>query len=59
MCIKGGYILQPRVIDESEVSKFPPHVREIWLYLLRKANFIDLQTNGKIIKRGQLLKPPP
>ena len=55
MCIKGGYILQPRSIDESEVKNYPPHVREIWFYLLRKANFIDSKINGKIIKRGQLL----
>lgn len=49
--IKGGYILQPRKIDESEVSKCPPHVREIWLYLLRKAFYKD----GNKLKRGQLL----
>lgn len=54
MCIKGGYILQPRIIDESKVSKYPPHVREIWLYLLRKANHEDNVTHGTLIKRGQL-----
>ena len=52
--IKGGYILQPRVLDESWISKSPPHVREIWLYLLRKANHKDVATYGRIIKRGQL-----
>lgn len=55
MCIKGGYILQPRSIDESEVSKFPPHVREIWLYFLRKANHKDETVGGRLIKRGQLI----
>lgn len=54
MVIRGGYILQPRSIDESEVSKFPPHVREIWSYLLRKANHADIISSGKTIKRGQL-----
>ena len=49
--IKGGYILQPRAIDESDISLCPPHVREIWLYFLRKANHTDF---GKI-KRGQLM----
>lgn len=54
MKIKGGYILQPRIIDESETSRFPPHVREIWLYLLRKANHEDRIVHGIFIKRGQL-----
>ncbi len=54
MKIKGGYILQPRIIDESEISRFPPHVREIWLYLLRKANHEDRIVHGTLIKRGQL-----
>ena len=50
--IKGGYILQPRKIDESLISTCPPHVREIWLYLLRKANHED---SKKKLQRGQLL----
>ena len=54
MCIKGGYILQPRIIDESSVSKYPPHVREIWGYLLRRANHKDAVSYGVLIKRGQL-----
>jgi uncharacterized protein (UPF0335 family) len=52
--IKGGYILQPRKIDESIISNSPPHVREIWLYLLRKANHKEKKISGKTIKRGQL-----
>jgi hypothetical protein len=55
MNIKGGYILQPRSIDDSEVAKYPPHIREIWLYLLRKAEYKDIIVSGKEIKRGQLL----
>ena len=54
MGIKGGYILQPRSIDESEVKRFAPHIRELWLYLLRKANFSPQPFSDKIIKRGQL-----
>jgi len=46
--IKGGYILQPRLFDESEASKMPPVARELWFYLLRKVNHAD---NGKF-KRG-------
>lgn len=39
--IPGGYILQPRRLDESEVMKEPPIVRELWLYLIRKVNWKD------------------
>lgn len=45
--------MQPRAIDESEVARFPPHVREIWMYLLRKANHRNDETSG--LKRGQLI----
>lgn len=48
--IRGGYILQPRKIDESDIMDSPPHIREIWIYILRKANHSD---NNKF-KRGQL-----
>ena len=51
--IKGGYVLQPRSFDQSEVSKFPPHVREIFLYLIRKANHKNVE--GRKLARGQLL----
>lgn len=47
--IKGGYILQPRIIDQSEAMNFNPTTRELWLFLLRRANHKD---NGKF-KRGQ------
>jgi len=51
--IKGGYILQPRTIDESEISNCPPHVREIWYYFLRKANHKN--NPNKKLQKGQLL----
>ena len=38
MCIKGGYILQPRAVDESDIMHEPPIVRELWFYILRKVN---------------------
>lgn len=54
--IKGGYILQPRIIQESDISVSPPYVREIWNYLLREANSKDIKYNGHEIKRGQLFR---
>ena len=54
--IKGGYILQPRIIQESDISVAPPYVREIWNYLLREANSHDNKYNGHQIKRGQLFR---
>lgn len=54
--IKGGYILQPRIIQESDISVAAPYVREIWNFLLREANSQDVNCNGKIIKRGQLFR---
>lgn len=53
--IPRGYILKARKIEESEVAHAPPHVREIWDYLLRKANYRDHKTGGKTIHRGQVL----
>ena len=47
--IPGGYILQPRKLDQSDVLKMPPVTRELWLYLLRKVSHKD---RGQL-KRGQ------
>ena len=54
MGISGGYVLQPRKVDESDIAHCPPHVREIWFYLIRRANHKDKRVNGKLIKRGQV-----
>lgn len=48
MKIRGGYILQPRCISKSDVSKMPPVTRELWNHLLRNVNHKD---KGKF-KRG-------
>lgn len=47
--IKGGYILQPRKIDDSPVIHESPVTRELWFYLLRNVNYTD---GGQFI-RGQ------
>jgi len=41
MTIPGGYILQPRCIDDSDIMNEPPVVRELWIYLLRRVNYKD------------------
>lgn len=52
MKIKGGYYIKARKIQESDIAFAPPHVREIWDWLLKEANHAD---NGKI-KRGQTVR---
>ncbi|MDR2002381.1 MAG: hypothetical protein LBQ74_05060 [Prevotella sp.] len=56
MTIKGGYILQPRAISESAISKAPPCVRETWAYLIREANSSQTTYAGHTVKRGQLFR---
>jgi hypothetical protein len=47
--IKGGYILQPRIIKNSEIYHMSPCSREVWALLLRNAKYED---DGSL-KRGQ------
>lgn len=54
--IYGGYYMKARCIKNSSIAHSPPHVREIWDYLLREANHADNKYNGFIVKRGQLFK---
>jgi hypothetical protein len=49
--IRGGYILQPRTIDNSETAQFPPVTRELWAYLLRNVNHAKNERLN--IDRGQ------
>jgi len=48
--IKGGFYLKAR-IQGADIAHAPPHIREIWDWLQRKAMF----TNGEQLSRGQLL----
>ena len=54
--IKGGYYIKARKIQESEIAHKPPHVREIWDWLLKEANHSEQKSNGTVIKRGQCLR---
>lgn len=49
--IDGGCILLARRIQEGWISGAPPHVREIWLWILLNSNWKD---HGDI-KRGEVL----
>jgi hypothetical protein len=50
--IPGGFVLQARKTDNSEIAHKPPHFREIFNWLYRQANHHD---NGKF-KRGQCMR---
>lgn len=41
-----------RKLDSSAIAEAPPYAREVWLYLLRTANYEDT----KICKRGQTIR---
>ena len=52
--IEGGYVIQARKTDNSEIAHKPPHFREIFNWLYRQANH---QENDKLdIKRGQCFR---
>jgi len=54
--IPGGYYIKARAIQKSNIMRQPPHVREIWDYLLMNANHSDRKYGGYSIKRGQLFR---
>ena len=54
--IPGGYYIKARKIQESQIQKKPPHVREIWDWLLMNANHSTVKYNGFEVKRGQLFR---
>jgi len=51
----GGFILLARKIWKGKIADYPPHYREIWIYLLFAANHRDIEYKGRIIKRGQCI----
>jgi hypothetical protein len=50
--IEGGYYIKAKCIQNSDISYAPPHVREIWDWLIKEANFKDT----KICLRGQTIR---
>ena len=54
--ISGGYYLKARCIQKSKISLSPPHVREIWDWLLMEANHKTIEYRGFKVERGQLFR---
>jgi len=54
--IKGGYYIKARKIQNSKIMRQPPHVREIWDWILKEANHKDVEYGGFKLKRGQLFR---
>jgi hypothetical protein len=52
--IKGGYYIKARCIQDAEIAKEPPYIREIWDWLLKECNHADNDKTG--LKRGQCLR---
>jgi len=50
--IEGGYYIKARKVQESEIAFAPPHVREIWDWILKECNHKE----AKGIKRGQCVR---
>ena len=50
--INGGFYLKARCIQYSDIAHAPPHVREIWDWLLKEANHEDT----KVCKRGSCIR---
>lgn len=54
--IEGGFYLKARCIQNSDIATAPPHIREIWDWLLKEANHTDKKWGNRTIKRGQLFR---
>jgi hypothetical protein len=52
--IDGGYYIKARQVQQSNISKAPPHIREIWDWLILHANYSDQDSGGRTIERGSL-----
>jgi len=54
--IKKGYYIKARIIQDSAIATAPPHVREIWDWILKEANHKETKYSGFTVKRGQLFR---
>jgi len=54
MPIPGGYYIKARKIEKSPIAYAPPHIREVWDLIIRKANHGG-KHGGQRLERGQCL----
>jgi len=54
--LKGGYYIKARCTQDSEIAHAPPHVREVWDWLLKEANHKNVKLKNTTIKRGHCLR---
>ena len=54
--INGGFYIKARCQQESEIAIAPPHVRELWDWLLKEANYKPIKYAGYEVKRGQCFR---
>jgi hypothetical protein len=54
--IHGGYYLKARCVQNSTISTAPPHVREIWDWILREVNHKEGNSSGRVIARGECVR---
>lgn len=52
--IPGGFYIKARCIQDSAIAVAPPHVREIWDWLIKEANHKPRSSFGRLIQRGQV-----
>jgi hypothetical protein len=52
--IKGGYYLKARCFQDAEISYAPPHIREIWDWIIKEAQHETKMVYGVELQRGQL-----
>lgn len=48
--------MKARQIQESSIAHAPPHVREIWDWLLKECNHTPRKSSGRIVERGQCVR---
>jgi len=53
--LRGGYYIKARKIQDSQIAHMPPHIREIWDWLIKEANHKNAVFMGREINRGELL----
>lgn len=54
--LTSGYVMKPRDLRRHYVGQSPPHVREVYDWLVEQANHTEKMSSGRMIKRGQCFR---